>query len=139
MEKSAALGDREVRVQMLTIDSKKLTLQLFKQVPIIDDMRGVTPWGRVIYSIKDQGNEWIVGERDGGLVRFRLDYSNSTKVLLARLEDCRKNAEREAKSSFGILRNYYQDNIATYESALKRRVVEDEMRAPLVHLPQLYL
>lgn len=79
-EKSAHLGGREVTVQALRVDGKKMTLQLFRQVPKIsyfltDDVPddSLSPWGLVLYKIPNEGETWLLAERDGQLVRCCVD------------------------------------------------------------------
>lgn len=85
----AAIGDRQVTVLALRVDGKKLPLQLFRQVPRADCLtaehqfdEGLKPWGRVVYKIPKEGEQWLLAARDGQLVRCCLDLPSLSTHLV---------------------------------------------------------
>ena len=58
--KSASLNTMSVTIQALHVEGKQMTLAVFRQLPIIDVNEDCSVWGRVLYSIKDEGDEWFV-------------------------------------------------------------------------------
>lgn len=73
--KDASLTSLQVTITALMVSGKQMTLAVFRQLPrlhALNDDGSLTPlhwWGRVLYSIKDEGDHWAVGERDGLLYR----------------------------------------------------------------------
>ena len=79
-ELQALVGDKTVTVQVLRVDGRKLPLALFRQISRADCLtvesvfdETLKPWGRVSYRIPKEGDEWLLAERDGQLVRCCLD------------------------------------------------------------------
>lgn len=77
--KNAALETMAVTIQALTVSGKQMTLAVFRQLPVASHVdnrgnktEGLNWWGIVRYSIKDEGDEWLVAERGGRLVRCPL-------------------------------------------------------------------
>ena len=76
----ASIDTVSVTIQALKVGPKQMTLAVFKQLPsgkifcdggIVD--KELSFWGRVRYSIKDQGDIWVVAEEHGSLLRCRFD------------------------------------------------------------------
>lgn len=71
--KTASLQTFSVTIRALHVNAKQMTLAVFRQLPIFtDDPTGCDHWGVVRYSIKDEGDLWLVLSSQGLLYRMRL-------------------------------------------------------------------
>jgi len=100
--KDASITSLQVSIRALVVSNKQMTLAVFRQLPIAraikDDgnLEDVAFWGRVLYPIKDEGDEWVIAEYAGILYRcpmprlpkrpFREDERSSLerKLLISR-------------------------------------------------------
>lgn len=94
--KSASLETLSVTIQALHVNSKQMTLAVFRQLPRGDAYREdgtLAPmefWGVVRYGIKDEGHLWAISASSGRLYRCRIiiDNTNTTTGLRRELEMC---------------------------------------------------
>jgi hypothetical protein len=157
-ELRALVSGREVTVQTLRVDGKKMTLQFFKQLPKRDFfIEGATPdpalkpWGRVHYLLQDGGDSWLVAEVDGQLYRCATAKPrmaawslNHHEKELARL---RAEIEKHKGTSYGdiVERNSkasIERHMAEAAEAATRIKMENAQNAELLKLdalPQLFI
>lgn len=80
----AALHTLSVTITSLTVSGKQMTLAVFRQLPTCEALKdgvllqGVAYWGIVRYTIKDQGDLWLVIEKGGQLYRSNAAWTLST-------------------------------------------------------------
>ena len=74
--KAASLDTLSVTIQALHVNSKQMTLAVFRQLPIAQAYNDdgtlnaeLAHWGIVRYNIKDEAPSWIVASKDGRLFR----------------------------------------------------------------------
>lgn len=74
--KAASLDTLSVTIKALHVNSKQMTLAVFRQLPIAEAYKDdgtlntdLTHWGIVRYNIKDESPSWIVASKDGRLFR----------------------------------------------------------------------
>lgn len=138
----AKIADREVTVQVLRVDAKKMTLQLFRQIPKADWLdehlavrTDMVIWGRVDYKIPGEGVYWLLIQVGDELRKCSFHRpSDSTPLLALRetyemdaLEQVEKLAaelielEREPlQTSDEVLRQMRERRLATARGALER-------------------
>jgi hypothetical protein len=82
----AKLRMLNVTIQALTVNGKQMTLAVFRQLPTMslhDEYGNIFPeirlWGLVRYSIKDDGDLWVVAEKGGILYRCNFPRQHSTR------------------------------------------------------------
>ena len=91
----ATLSTLKVEIKALTVSGKQMTLAVFKQLPqwwpltveetLNNDVRF---WGIVRYSIKDEGDLWVVLEKDNELHRAKIEiYLNLNDLNHDELND----------------------------------------------------
>lgn len=136
----AQLGTREVSIQVLRVDEKKMSLQLFRQIPVVNwlDRDGqprtdLNHWGRVHYRIPKEGSEWLLAELDGTLYRCCIDPPDDLEWLV-------KFEEKQYETGGSIARLEGPKKIAEVK-ARQAKVVEVRtlMMFHLSHLPQLFI
>jgi hypothetical protein len=102
--KSASLDTLAVTIQALHVSGKQMTLAVFRQLPMTrayGDDGALLPleyWGVVRYSIKDEGDEWVVCASGGRLYRCPLEWHG----------DSVPRAEREFKSARDFVAWWHQ-------------------------------
>ena len=78
--KSASLDTLAVTIQALHVSGKQMTLAVFRQLPSIrayNDDGSLLPleyWGVVRYSIKDEGELWVICAHGGRLYRCPMHW-----------------------------------------------------------------
>ncbi len=154
----AIVGDYEVTVQVLRVNSKKMTMQFFRQVPreqyFVKDAESdvsLTPWGRVNYRIPNEGNEWLLAERDGKLFRCCIDLPNTnpwgidhhTKGIA---ESREKLAEYAGKPHLQALSDIHKNSLTRHTEELRKttQLLDLAQRQAAVlraleALPQIYI
>lgn len=155
---TALVGNREVTIQVLRVDSKKMTMQFFRQIPSVPYFaQGSEPdssllsWGRVVYPIVKEGREWLLAERDNSLFRCCIDLPNTSDWAIGYhakgIEDARVQlAGYVGNPHLGGLAKLVADRLNQHTVELKasserldlskRRVAALE---PLRQLPQIYI
>ena len=95
----ASITTMSASISVIQINKKQMTLAVFRQIPIVEikvqdilnDCIGVEFWGLVSYSIKYEGDLWLVGVADNILVKCCFDFDiqslNNLKYEIKRLED----------------------------------------------------
>ena len=152
---TAYVGEKEITVQVLRVNGKKMTLQFFKQIPkiscFIDDVEidsTLIPWGRVIYSIANEGKTWVVAQRGADLFRCCIDPPDTSEWSIDHhtkgIAEAKEKISREKANS--ILSNMYEATLTRHtvrlrESTEELRVARKKVAAlsQLTGLPQLYL
>ncbi len=74
--RSASLDTLAVTIQALHVSGKQMTMAVFRQLPQKYEQAGSQLWGTVRYSIKDEGDIWLVFSHEGVLYRR---YVRTTK------------------------------------------------------------
>ena len=99
----AKLKTLNVTIQALAVNGKQMTLAVFRQLPIgpiQNDRRELLPeirlWGLVRYNIKDEGDLWVVFDKDGILYRSRFPMPYSEVRLAERSIEQWERILREA-------------------------------------------
>lgn len=70
--KNASLDTLTVTIKTLHVSGKQMTLAVFRQLQIKDENKNSELWGIVRYSIKDDGDIWLVFSDNGILYRRAL-------------------------------------------------------------------
>ena len=70
--KNASLDTLAVTIKTLHVSGKQMTLAVFRQLPIKLAYKDSELWGIVRYSIKDDGDIWLVFSNNGILYRRAL-------------------------------------------------------------------
>jgi hypothetical protein len=166
--KSASLDTLAVTIQALHVNGKQMTLAVFRQLPcaeVINEDGSLAPiecWGLVRYSIKDEGDFWVVCASGGRLYRskLRLDLAFAVKHAEHDLRNAESlvrwwkeaQATRDAGGSWvPVFRPsgapYWRENglpeleaaatacLANLETAKRRKATFDA----LLKLPQLFI
>lgn len=158
-ELRADVGGREVTVMALRIDGKKMTLALFRQIPQADCLTSehvfdatLKPWGRVAYKIPKEGNEWLLAEREGQLLRCSLDLPSLSPWAvehhskgITESEEKLQGTESLGKHGTGLAA-IYRSSLERHQQELpkaKAQLAADKARhaalLQLKTLPQLFI
>jgi hypothetical protein len=89
--KQASLDTLSVTIKALHVAGKQMTLAVFRQLPIMELNNDCSPWGTVRYSIKDQGNLWLVHSYNNCLYRMILNINKPNNYHLNGLKEKLKN------------------------------------------------
>jgi len=158
-ERWADVGGREVTVMALRVDGKKMTLQLFRQIPVTDCLTAkhvfddtLKPWGRVAYKIPHEGNEWLLVEREGQLLRCCLDLPSLSEWAIDHhsrgitgAEESLRRAEGLGKHGTGLAEIHrsslerHRQELPKAEAQLEANKARLAALLPLKHLPQLFI
>lgn len=96
----ATVESLTIEVKAIRIDGRKMTIAVFQQLPsirLLVDPQGEKPtiredlntWGYVRHKVRDEGELWLVSERNGELCRAPLfimesdDFSPKSEGVLA--------------------------------------------------------
>ncbi len=96
----ATVESLSIEVKALRIDGRKMTITFFQQLPNVRLLmnpkgeeptirEGLKPWGYVRHKIRDEGDLWLVSERNGELCRSSLhimeeyQYSRNSENILS--------------------------------------------------------
>ena len=156
----ALVDDREVTIQALRVNGKKMTLQFFRQIPraqyFLNEAEPdltLSPWGRVIYQIANEGHEWLLAQREDKLLRYCIDLpSTSTSEWSIEhhtkgIADAKEKTEQYAgKVHYGPLlrgaEESFNRHTAELKLAFKRLELAKKQAAALAELQllaQLYI
>jgi len=96
----ASLDTMAVTIQALHVSKKQMTLAVFRQLPKLEKpeknvpkIEGIQNWGVVRYSIKDEGEIWIVFSHNGKL--FRRELRTFPPPRYEECDDFLKSLERD--------------------------------------------
>lgn len=89
--KQASLDTLSVTIKALHVAGKQMTLAVFRQLPIMELNNDCSPWGTVRYSIKDQGNLWLVHSYNNCLYRMILNINHPSNFYINILKEQLKN------------------------------------------------
>ena len=67
--KNASLDTLAVTIRALHVSGKQMTLAVFRQLPTASEREGSSLWGVVRYTIKEEGELWLVFSHEGQLCR----------------------------------------------------------------------
>jgi hypothetical protein len=155
----AVIGDRQVTVLALRVDGKKMSLQLFRQVPHVAWLDGdgnpdqsMRPWGRVLYRIPGEGESWMLVEKDGQLARCRIDVYEPNPIMVDLYRGYLKTAQenivrvKHMSPELGFTAQYEAEvqkwtkelEAAERELAEKKRQ-RAKLKQDLASYPQLFL
>jgi hypothetical protein len=96
--KNASLDTFAVTIQALHVSGKQMTLAVFRQLPVTNLMdqsynkdQSLKWWGLVRYRIADEGEKWVVCEKDGKLYRatFSVDSDKRFKREIEKIKAIR--------------------------------------------------
>lgn len=151
----AYVGDKEITVQALRVSGKKMTLQFFRQIPkssyFMDDAEidaSLIPWGRVIYSIANEGKSWVVAQKGVELFRCCIDLPSTSEWSIDHhTKGIAETTEKiSRKTASDTLLKMYEETFARHTAGLreateKLRIARKKAAAlsQLDTLPQLYL
>ena len=154
----ALVDDREVTIQALRVNGKKMTLQFFRQIPrgqyfLNEDEPDLTllPWGRVVYQIASEGHEWLLAQREDKLFRCCIDLPSMSNWAIEHhtkgIADAKEKTEQYAgKVHFSQLlclaEESFNRHTAELPLALKRLELAKKQAAALAKLQllaQLYI
>lgn len=108
----ASVESLSIEVKAIRIGGRKMTIAVFQQLPNVRLLlnargenptirEGIKPWGYVRHKVRDEGDLWLVSERNGELCRSSLNimeeyqYSReSEKVLSAFRSEVLANHEQ---------------------------------------------
>ena len=101
----ATLKTLSVTISTLSVNERQMTLSVFRQLPVIKVIdRGKIQgqsWGIVRYKIKDEGDVWVVVEKDGVLHRSLVPGHIDTEY--------EKNKIGNLRSKLGLLEEELED------------------------------
>ena len=101
--KSASIETLSVQILALHVDGKQMTLSVFRQLPIAKvfmndgNPLAVSCWGLVRYSIKHEGDFWLVVSYSGRLYRCPIDedfYARKPEYAEERLREAEEELQR---------------------------------------------
>jgi hypothetical protein len=152
-ELRASVGDKTVTVQVLRVDGKKMPLALFRQIPCADCLteeqkldESLKPWGRVAYKIPKEGDEWLLAERDGQLVRCSLDLPSLSEWSVDHHAKGVAEYEEKLKGASPGLADLYRSSLERHQRELPKArelLAANKLRhaalTQLKALPQLFL
>jgi len=136
----ADIATFSVTIQALHVNSKQMTLAVFRQLPVDNWQPGDEPWGIVKYDIKDQGDEWVVFSRENQLFRRTLIRSQANafssdlyyaerNLLLARTY---KDSSKE-QAAYDATKRDYDLSALENKAAIERDTAIERAR------PQLFI
>lgn len=113
----ASVEPLSIEVKAIRIDGRKMTISVFQQLPNVRLMMNVKsespsvrddlkPWGYVQLKVRDEGDLWLVSERNGELCRSSLNIMEEHQYS-AKAEDVLRAFRRQ------VLANHEQLFIAT--------------------------
>lgn len=96
----ATVESLSIEVKAIRIDGRKMTIAVFQQLPVmwlLVNPKGENPtirdgykvWGYVRHKVRDEGEVWLVAERNGALYRASLfitdehDFSPKSERVLS--------------------------------------------------------
>lgn len=128
---NASIDTMAVTIRSLHVNSKQMTLAVFRQLPVFyvyqDDgtLSDVDRWGLVRYKIRDEGDLWLVASKDGALYRgdakdylcFGMDswVSSSDISYLKQIINQAKKEYNEAVEWEIAVRNYKEESSKYYK------------------------
>lgn len=116
--KNASLDTLAVTIRALHVSGKQMTLAVFRQLPTAREREGSSLWGVVRYTIKEEGELWLVFSHEGELCRRALfpggkPYADGSSLHMAK-QKLKANEEQ-----FAMTAKYWQgDSIAKKEQEL---------------------
>ena len=167
--KKASLDTLAVTIQALHVNGKQMTLAVFRQLPVMNiyeqdgSLKSVTLWGIVRYTIKDEGQLWVVCDSGGVLYRcwfetgFDSTYRASKEADKARAWvswwhkvkaqlDRGTESWRVDKSPSGYMGQWKEDglpellrDVGDCEYSLECSMRAADSQAILKNLPQLFI
>lgn len=154
-QKCARMGTREVTIQVLRVDAKKMTIGLFRQLPTAEWLDqdahpdlSLVRWGRVRYRIPKEGDEWLLVEKGGQLFRCNIDRPSLSPWLVNHHQGLASIALKAmAHAQHGGYSNdsattaelaHHQQELAKAQAKLKRDERADHAILQL-DVPQLFL
>lgn len=96
--KNASLSTMAVTIQALHVDSKQMTLSVFRQLPILlayredGSLAELEHWGLVRYAIKNEASIWLVASKNG--VLYRCDAQHRFGDLALAMHRCERAKAR---------------------------------------------
>lgn len=149
----ALIGEKVVTVQVLRVDGKKMTLGLFRQIPRVDCLTPehafddtLKPWGRVSYKIPKEGDEWLLAEREGRLIRCSLDLPSLSEWSVDHHAKGVAEYEQKLKGASPGLADLYRSSLDRHQAELPKARAQLEANklrhaalSQLKALPQLFL
>lgn len=141
----ATLNTLSVTIKALMVSGKQMTLAVFRQLPFEDSAGLLTQdghlrqdlnyWGRVCYSIKGEGDHWVVLESEGQLYRADLPHINSYQHLLTnaewQLDKAIKEADEYTQEITRKRKRLEKGGLeAVYEKHIQRQLLEFEEKLP---------
>lgn len=146
--KHAALDTLSVTIQALHVSGKQMTLAVFRQLPRIKDINAEHElWGIVRYSIKDEGDVWLVLSISGVLYRKRIPTQPPDGIEWAEKNLADARAQRGKWDAGGTAPEWVETQIrialsehervsTAYASAVREYETGKEY---INNLPQLYI
>jgi hypothetical protein len=120
--KTASLETFSVTIQALHVNGKQMTLAVFRQLPVSHEETSDQLWGSVKYSIKDEGDFWLVFSSNGKLFRRRIDIYRPRLQTFSIQRDLEK--AKSKRGSWGYengdeeYKKKIEDDIREFESEL---------------------
>lgn len=154
--KNASLDTLAVTIRALHVSGKQMTLAVFRQLPTARERDGSSLWGVVRYTIKDEGELWLVFSHDGVLYRRAVFpgqpfadksglHSAQYKLKMAENEINRWGAHlkgdrlAEKEQELILLRGSVMAEQAGYEARLAADKTRTDQEKRLAQLPQLFI
>lgn len=129
--KSASIETLSVQILALHVDGKQMTLSVFRQLPIAKvfmadgNPHAASCWGLVRYSIKHEGDLWLVVSYSGRLYRCPIDEDFYASKLECAEENLRKAKEElprfEEWYAAAAEWDAYQKEVSEYQRWLKEQ------------------
>lgn len=151
--KDASLTSLSVTITALVVSGKQMTLAVFRQLPAAEALKEngqlaiLGWWGRVRYSIKDEGvDEWIVAEHESALYRCAMPSArpwNPYEGELYRAEKQVKDAGRWPHAAMAEIDGWRRRAVELktqsdeWEKTVRPQIARS--RAILLALPQLFI
>ena len=120
----ASLDTLSVTIRALHVKGKQMTLAVFRQLPIEKERETDQLWGIVRYSIKDEGDLWLVFSRDGLLFR---SYIEIFRYELTPFSQYHSTVECEILEKLNRLRNYD----SKWKTPVEVKKIKDELESEL--------
>jgi hypothetical protein len=125
------LKDLKVTVQSIVVDTKSMTLAVFRQLPVARiykkdySIRDVTLWGIVKYQITTHSNSvWVVFENDGILYKGSFDLCSELPIFNTSIDSLKIDVEN-LKSDIKHIMVYEKDQNEIPE--LKERLIKEQL------------
>lgn len=130
---NASIDTLSVTIRSLHVNSKQMTLAVFRQLPVVpvyrDDgtLMPLERWGLVRYEIKDEGKLWLVASHAGAL--YRGNVSNFLDEVNPIYMNDQKNYIVELKNEY-VEYKKWESSVLQYLAAMEsynnqRRELED--------------